>query len=50
MSFETLNKRLDQKIAFKTEMKSILTKEQYTRWSKMSSKKGKPYKRHQQRL
>ena len=50
MSFETLNKRLDQKIAFKTEMKSILTKEQYTRWSKMSSKKGKPYKRHQQRM
>jgi len=50
MRFETLNNRLDQKIAFKTEMKSILTKEQYTRWSKMSSKKGKPYKRHQQRM
>lgn len=50
MRFKTLNNRLDQKIAFKTEMKSILTKEQYTRWSKMNSKKGKPYKRHQQRM
>ena len=50
MSFETLNKRLDQKIAFKAEMKSILTKEQYARWSKMSSRKGKPHKRKKQRL
>ena len=50
MSFETLNKRLDQKIAFKAEMKSILTKEQYARWSKMSSRKGKPHKRKKQRM
>ena len=50
MRFETLNKRLDQQIAFKAEMKSILTKEQYARWSKMSARKRKPHKRKKQRV
>lgn len=50
MRFETLNKRLDQQIALKAEMKSILTKEQYARWSKMSARKRKPYKRKKQRM
>ena len=33
--------RLDQQIAFKAEMKKILSVEQYERWEKMAKRKGK---------
>lgn len=34
------NKRLDQMIAHKAEMKNILSEEQYERWEKMAHRKG----------
>ncbi len=35
------NKKLDQQIAHKAEMKKILSAEQYERWEKMAKRKGK---------
>jgi len=35
------NKRLDQQIAHKAEMKKVLSAEQYARWEKMAKHKGK---------
>ena len=45
--FEMKTKRLDNQIAFKKKIKSILTKEQYGKWEKgrYSKRKGKRGKR-----
>lgn len=39
--FEMKTKRLDNQIAFKKKMKSILTEEQYARWEKIKHSKQK---------
>jgi len=39
--FAMMNERLDTKIAFKKDIKQILSSEQYKRWEKMQARKGK---------
>ncbi|MGB6154137.1 MAG: hypothetical protein WBG48_19290 [Pricia sp.] len=39
--FAMQNKRLDQMIAHKAQMKDILSEEQYSQWEKMAKRKGK---------
>jgi CRISPR/Cas system-associated endonuclease Cas1 len=40
--FDRLNKRLDRKLAYKAEMKKILSEEQYVRWNSFHDRhKGK---------
>ncbi|WP_298510022.1 hypothetical protein [uncultured Kordia sp.] len=43
--YKMMNERLDAKIAYKKNMKEILSDEQYTRWEKMQARKGKGKKK-----
>lgn len=43
--YRMMNERLDAKIAYKKDMKQILSKEQYEKWEKMHARKGKGKKK-----
>jgi hypothetical protein len=48
--FDRLNKRLDRELAYKAEMKKILTEEQYVRWGSLHDRhkrKGHWERKHQ---
>lgn len=44
--YERMNRRLDDMIAHKKEMKEILTEEQYVKWEKIAAKKGHRSRHH----